>query len=306
MQTLNIERCRVPFYNASQNRDLQARVNFNSAVPIVGQANAYTAVVESAAIDLRTAILDPTPNYEINIWCDLKDSTTPAKPPGLEYGNNFFRFPTELRDVDQLLDWFFEVLGKEALPFYLGGIGLDKDEFFTFTINQTDYNATYQPGYFRVYFNDHLSRVLEGLCEKSATLVNGRAFHQLKAQVGTLTQTYDTLHRLNKIESFLLCTTLPVTKMNIADLVNNRIDRDTIVGSIEMNNLSYSLRSKSDWRYTPSQFRHYSLENTGEIRNFEIWVKILYTNSVTRELFLLPGERMNINLAFYPKDHEEI
>jgi hypothetical protein len=65
---------------------IPAERDFNVRWPVLEDPTAHTVVIESASIDLSQAILDPAPNYEVMIFCDIKAPDTPA---GLEFGPNF-------------------------------------------------------------------------------------------------------------------------------------------------------------------------------------------------------------------------
>ena len=299
-----IERCSVPLYNTTP-LDTPALIPFNSGVTILDSAGDYTVVVESAAIDLKNVSLNPNPGYEIMVFCDLKDDTTPQKPPGLEWGANYFKFPGSIDNVEQLLQWFYEILHKKALPFDLGNIDLDKDDYFNLLITNDTYTQSYANDYFQVYFNQPLALLLEGLYNTTPIQAGGQLFYQMKTNSsGLYTQTLDTLHRLNKIESFLIHTTLPVTKTNISNASNGSVRPDPILSTIELNAMQYNLRSKSDWRYIPTVYRHTTLSTTSPVQNFDIWVLVQYTDGAVIAHTLAPSERLKVNLAFYPRGEE--
>ena len=301
MAQRKIERQRVPLYNDTT-QNIPAIAQYITGTPTLDKADAYSVVVESAAIDLSNAVLNTNPRYEIMIFCDLKADTTPVKPPGLEWGPNYFKFPGELRNVNELTSWFYEILHKKALPFDLGNITLNNDDFFELLIPQPTYDQSYATGYFEVYFNAPLASLLEELCDTTPTQSAGQLFYKMRTSAGKTTQTINTLERCNKIESILLFTSLPVTKLGIADARSGIVRRDAILGTIEFNAGQYNLRSKTDWRYIPSVFRHSTLDSSSPVQSYEVWVMLRYTNGDLRAHVLSPDERANINLAFYPID----
>lgn len=299
--TTVIKRERVPLFNGT-NQNIAAIPNYVSGTPIIEKASDYSVVVETAAIDLRNAALDTRPDYEVMIFCELKDDTVPVKPPGLVYGPNYFRFPGVLTSVGQLLLWLYEILHKKALPFDLGNISLNGGDNFELMISNSTYTGSYANDYFRVYFNEPLAAVLEELCDPGAVIeAGGKLFAPMFTNEGTYRQTVNTLERLCKIESIILKTSLTVTKSGNANPNTGIVERDQILGTIEFNAGQYDLRAKTDWRYIPSVFRHTTLEGAAPIQSFNIPIFIRYTHGDNIAHVLSPGERANVNVSFYPR-----
>ena len=293
-----IHRARVPQYN-STNGLIQAQRDFVVSWPLLERASDYTAVIESAAIDLSTAPLDTKPDYEIMIFCDLK---APDTPPGLEYGPNFFKLPGPLQTVDQFTFWLEDTIFKKAAPRNLGLFQLNSDDRFTFSLQETDYNQNYVSGDFIVYFNEQMIPILEGFVDKDAPIqAGGQLFYPLIPRVGTTVSEVDTIYRLNKIESLLIYTTIPMTKINVLSNRDSYVTKESILGTIELNSMQYNLRSKSDWRYIPDVYRHYSLTSTDMLQSFSLWVVIAYVDGSTVVHTLKPRERFNVNVAFFPR-----
>jgi hypothetical protein len=131
----------------------------------------------------------------------------------------------------------------------------------------------------------------------------GQLFYQMRTNApGLFVQTVDTLHRLNKIENFLIKTTLPVTKTNISNAATGDVQRDPILTTIELN--ASNLRSKSDWRYIPTVYRHSTLSDSSPVQSFNLSVLVQYTDGTIIANTLAPGERFKVGLAFYPRDSE--
>jgi hypothetical protein len=301
--THNIERHRVPLYN-STTQNIPAIPTFMSGTEVIEKASDYTVVVETAAIDIANAVLNTRPNYRIMVFCELKTDTNPPVPVGMTYGANYYSFPGEISNVNQVLSWLYEILHKKALPFDLGNIALNDQDRFELLITPTTYNATYQPDFFRVYFNQPLAALLEELCSTTTPLeAGGELFYQMfSSSVNTWAQTVDTLSRINKIESIIFLTaTLPITKTYIANPNNGTVRREGILGTVAFNAGTFNLRAKKDWLYVPNVFRHTTLESPSPIASYEINIMIQYTNGDLRALVLSPDERANINLAFYPR-----
>ena len=299
---LNIERHRVPLYNGTT-QNIPAIATFMSGTEVIEDASDYTVVVETAAIDIGNAVLNTRPNYRIMVFCELKDFTVPATPAGMVFGSNYYTFPGEISNVNQVLTWLYDVLHKKALPFDLGNISLNDQDRFELLITSGTYTTTYQPDYFRVYFNQPLAALLEELCTTTPIQAGGELFYQMFSNAAAKwVQTVDTLSRINKIESILfLTTTLPITKTYIANPNNGTVRREGVLGTVAFNAGTFNLRAKKDWLYIPNVFRHTTLEAVTPITSYEISVVIQYTNGDTRALVLSPDERLNINLAFYPR-----
>ncbi len=301
MAQRNIERQRVPLYNDT-NQNIPAIARYMVGTESLDNASAYSVVLESAAIDLGQAVLNTNPGYRVMIWCDLKDDTVPPKPATLQYGANYFSFPGEIRDVSQVINWLYEILHKKALPFDLGAIDLNGDDLFELNITPATYTNSYQTGYFQVYFNKPLANLLEGLCSTIPLEAGAQLnYEMLTTASGKTTQLIPTLERMNKLESILLFTNLPVTKVGLADAKTGTVRKEAILGTIEFNAGQYNLRAKTDWRYIPNVFRHSTLEGVSGIQSYEIWVMLRYTNGDMRAHVLGPDERANINIAFNPR-----
>jgi hypothetical protein len=77
MSLKEIKRNRVPCHN-NTGLLIPAERDFNVRWPVLENPTHHTVVIESASIDLSQAVLDPAPNYEIMIFCDIKAPDTPA------------------------------------------------------------------------------------------------------------------------------------------------------------------------------------------------------------------------------------
>jgi hypothetical protein len=301
--TRNIERHRVPLYNGST-QNIPAIPTFMSGTEVIDKASDYTVVVETAAIDIANAVLNTRPNYRIMVFCELKTDTNPPTPAGMVYGANYYSYPGEISNVNQVLDWLYGILHKKALPFDLGNVSLNDQDRFELLITPTTYADSFQPDFFRVYFNQPLAALLEELCSTTTPIeAGGELFYQMfSSSANTWVQNVDTLSRINKIESILfLTTTLPITKTYIANPNNGTVRREGILGTVAFNAGTFNLRAKKDWLYVPNVFRHTTLESPSPIASYEINIMIQYTNGDLRALVLSPDERANINLAFYPR-----
>lgn len=295
-----IRRNRVPCYNNTPQLMVAER-QFNVRWPILDSPSDYTAVIESASIDLAQAVLDPSPAYEIMIFCELKEPD--PVPEGLVYGPNYFKFQGPLRTVNQFMKWLQDTLIKVPQPYNLGLFQLDPQDFFTYDIQPTDYANAFTSGNFRVYFNSQLAPIMDGFVnlQGEPLAAGGQLFYLMTTQSGHSTSTIDTLFRLNKIESFLFMTTLPITGTEVLDLELNDAREMKILGTVEMNSLTYNLRTKTDWKYSPDVLRHYTMNQTDTIQGYSIRVLIQYNNGAFMAHYLNPGERFIANIAFYPR-----
>jgi hypothetical protein len=131
MSLKEIKRNRVPCHN-NTGLLIPAERDFNVRWPVLEDPTAHTVVIESASIDLSQAVLDPAPNYEIMIFCDIKAPDTPA---GLEFGPNFFRFPGTLSS-GSVHRWLQDILLKKAQPYNLGLFDLNEADLFRYSISQ--------------------------------------------------------------------------------------------------------------------------------------------------------------------------
>ncbi len=297
MSLKEIKRNRVPCHN-NTGLLIPAERDFNVRWPVLENPSDHTVVIESSSIDLSQAVLDLAPNYEIMIFCDIKAPDTPA---GLEFGPNFFRFPGTLSNVEQFTRWLQDILLKKAQPYNLGLFDLSNEDLFRYSISQPEYDASFTSGNFTVSFNEPLAVILNGFVDMSQPeSINGQLFYPMLTRAGSTTSGVDTMYRLNKIESVLFTTTLPVTPTEVLDLSLNDVTRMRIVGSVEFNTFTYNIRTKADWIYTPTVFRHYTMNQSNTIDSYSIRIMLQYRNGFFRAHTLAPGERFNVNIAFYP------
>ena len=293
-----ILRNRVPVYNNSDNT-IAAERTVNVGKILLENPTEYTVAVESASIDLSQVIIDPSPGYKLMIYCELKDSTTPPVPAGLVYGPNVFTVQKELRTVEEFLYFLQDPLLKKCLPFNLGLFELDAEQMFKYSINSTAKTDAFGSGFFRVYFNAPLAKILNGFYNPNLTeTYGGETFFELIPE--NRTSSVDTLHLLNKIESILISTTLPVTSTSVLNISQNQLIDYNIVGSVEVNNLSYNLVEKSDFRYIPNLLRPYTMNQWSPVTQYTLGVLIQYNSGTVRQHYLGSGERFLANLVFTP------
>ena len=298
-----IYRNRVSQYN-SGGINIPASREFNVRYNVLETAVDYTAVIESASVDLSLAPLDPAPQYEIMVYCDLKDGT---KPPGLEYGPNYFKLTEPLTSVEQFLKFLQDALFKAPHPFNLGLFGLNNSDFFTYDIRPEDYTASFGSGAFEVYFNSPLVPIMTGFVNtENPTEIYGQLFYKMTPKSGHTESTTDTMYRLNKMDSIMFYTTLPITETEVLDHSLGEATRERILGTIEVNPLLYNIRTKSDWRYTPTVLRHYTMNQHSPVQNYSVWTVIRYINGLSRAHVLKPGERFAVNIAYFPLKSVEV
>jgi hypothetical protein len=132
---------------------IPAERDFNVRWPVLEDPTAHTVVIESASIDLSQAILDPAPNYEVMIFCDIKAPDTPA---GLEFGPNFSG-----SQAAQFCGSVHSVASRhpaqESPTLQPGLFDLSKEDLFRYSISQPEYDASFTSGKFTVSFNEPLA-----------------------------------------------------------------------------------------------------------------------------------------------------
>jgi hypothetical protein len=77
-------------------------------------------------------------------------------------------------------------------------------------------------------------------------------------RAGSTASGVDTMYRLNKIECPLYHNPPGDSNGGLGPFLND-VTRMRIVGSVEFNAFTYNIRTKSDWIYTPTVFRHYTM-----------------------------------------------
>lgn len=300
-----IYRNRIPSYN-NNSFDVIAERTVNVGKPILQDPSEYMVAIESACVDLSKAVLDPNPDYKILIWCDLKPETSPPTPDGMVYGPNLYTFSGELTELKQFTHWIEDTLLKKPLPFNLGLYQLNSDEFFQYSIPSVDFTSSFDSGFFEVYFNEDLCRIMEGFYTKDYHEVyQDQIFYKMTPKPGTTTSNVDTIYRLNKIESLLFTTTLPITDTQILDARLNSMVTYPILGSVEINNLTYSISTKADWRYIPQVLKYYTMNQGSKIDQYNIRVLLQYNDTSIKAHTLGPGERFIVNLGFFPRGSVE-
>ena len=296
----DIQRLIVDFYNNTPT-DVIAQMQYNTSEPIVDVANAYTLVIESAEINLGNMPLDLEPNFTILIMCNLKDAETPA---GMIYGPNYYTFPGVLRTVQELMDWFYGIFHKEALPYNLGSLGIDSDGYFTRMITQAVYDASYSVDQFEVYFNTALWNLLPEFSLAQPIEAQDQLFYRFQPFVGTTKQEQHTLSRLLKARSIRFSSTLPTPKYRVNSTELSTIVKAPILTSIAINSESYDVLNKHNMVYIPNVFRHITLQNSSPIETFTLWVMIYYAGGKQVMHSLKPGDYFNLHLAFIPIGRE--
>lgn len=294
-----IHRKRIPLYNDTP-RLIECVRNYTTRIPALENPSDYTVVVESAVVDLSQAPIDPAPQYEVMIFCDIKDPD--PIPAGLVFGPNYFKLPGPLDTIEQFLKWLQDTLLKAPQPYNLGLFELNGDDFFRYSLTPTDYTNAFESGKFQVYFNSNLVPIMEGFVDsKNPIEAGGQLFYPLTPHSGTTTALIDTMYRLNKIQSIIFETTLPVTPTEFLDLELREAIPMRILGTVEVNSFTYNVRTKADWVYSPNVLRHYTMNQPQTIYDFTINVLLQYQNGLLKRHLLKPGERFIANIAFFPR-----
>lgn len=290
-----IIRHRVPVHNNTLG-DILAERTFNVGKTLFQEPTGFTVSVESATVDLSQAVLDPNPGYGVAVYCNLKEGE--GKPDGMDFGLNFYTFDQPLVTVPQFLRFLDDILLKKALPFNLGIFEMTKDEGFKYTIQPGDKTNSFDSGNFEVYFNPKLHLLLRDFCEETPSVLMGVTWYQLRPE--TKVAEAERVYRLNKIESILFMTDLPVTQTRVLDSRINEMVPYQLLGSVEVNNLAYSIATKSDWRYIPTLLRPYTMNQLSPVEAYSVRALLQYTGGEIRMLTLAPEERFILNLVFTP------
>jgi hypothetical protein len=109
-----------------------------------------------------------------------------------------------------------------------------------------------------------------------------------------------TFPKFYTLKSIRVYSDLPTTPYIIND-----IDQNSTVASNLLTEIVFN--SQENYRienliYIPNVFRHYSLENSGGLRNFKLWFRYKYADGQEYALFLDSLEYASITLAFIPQD----
>ena len=297
---MSIERLNVDFYN-STGRDLVASTTYNTSEPIVERASDYEAIVEFASIDISNLVLDMAPDYAFLILNDEGDKVG-NRFPGYPNYANVVNYSGQLRDVDDLDVWFYDVLNKKPFPASLGTLSVTSDGYFRRQLGTPDYDDYFATGVFKVYVNTTLKQLIPELISAGETMWHeGKEWFMLSSGVGDTTQKLDTLHRLLKATSIRLFSTLPTRHYQVQNQSTGEIIKEHILTTIAINDQTTNILNKSSKRYEPNVYRRISLVNDEQIRNFSISVYVYYANGNSMLHTLRPGDYMNLQLAFIPK-----
>jgi hypothetical protein len=134
------------------------------------------------------------------------------------------------------------------------------------------------------------------MCNPKALTVSSST--QCSLVLGVLPQV-DTMYRLNKIECSLHHNPTGDSNGGLGPFPQRRdTHADCWFCGVQHFHLQHP--HKSDWIYTPTVFRHYTMNQSNTIDSYSIRIMLQYRNGFFRAHTLAPGERFNVNIAFYP------
>jgi hypothetical protein len=229
------------------------------------------------------------------IFCDIKAPNTPA---GLEFGPNFFRFPGTLSSVDQFTAGFKTSCSRKQNPTTLV-FSISQEDLFRYSISQGEYDASFGSGKFTVSFNEPLAVILNGfvdMCNPKALTVSSST--QCSLVLGVLPQV-DTMYPFEQDRVRPLYHNPPGDSNGGLGPFPQRRDSHADCWLCGVQHFHYNIRTKSDWIYTPTVFRHYTMNQSNTIDSYSIR-SCCSTVMVFPRAHSSPGERFNVNIAFYP------
>lgn len=295
-----IQRLTVDIYN-STTQNILAEAAYESLLPVLSKASDYTAVVESASVDLSSMLLNPNPDFKILIFNNDKT----GKYPELPDINNFFAFNNPIREVSDVIDWLYDIFHKKALPHHdLGHFDVDTDGNFTFKLQDA---TAYTSGDIEVFFNSRMKEILPEFLLVENITVNGDVYYKLDTEgiVPEKKQSRYTLSRLMTAVSIRFYTDMQTTPHLIHNPGLNTITRENIFATIALNNETFDVLNKYNMIYSPTQYRHVTLNNDDELRAFRLWIKIYYKGGFYEHHTMKPGDYSVVNIAFHPRVQDQ-
>lgn len=299
-QSYEIKRVTVDMYNPND-QDILAEASYNSLLPLVENASHYTAVVESATVDLSSMVLNPNPGFSILIFNNDKT----GKYPNLPEINNYFSFDSPIREVEEIIMWLYSITHKKALPYDLGSFEVDSEGYFSFQLPDP---TAYTSGDIEVFFNSRLKEIFPEFLTDEVIYANGNAYWKLNA-TGVINpaqkQSKYTLSRLMTAVSIRFYTDMQTTPHMVHNPALNTITQEKIFATIALNNETFDVLNKFNMVYSPTQYRHVTMVNDQPIQNFKLWVKIYYKGGYYQFHTMKPGDYSVINVAFHPRQITE-
>lgn len=291
-----IQRSTVYMYNDTP-VDILASKTYQSTNNVLEKASDYTAVVESASIDLSGMVLNPDPNYKIMIYNNDKSGAFPDLPDI----NNIFSLNTPVAEVEDVLVWLYNILHKKALPYDLGHFDVDAEGYFSLSLSNAE---AYTSGDIEVWFNTRLKEIFPEYLSAQHVTQDGEVYYKLNITGAIPTpwkQKKYTLSRLLTAISIHFYTDMQTTAHNTQTAVADRIVGEHILNTITINTETFDVLNKYNMVYSPQQLRHVTMNNDQELRTFSLWVKIFYKGGRYQHHTLKPGDYTLVNIAFYPR-----
>lgn len=295
-QSYEIKRVTVDMYNPGD-QDMLAEATYNALIPVVDNAQEYTAIVEYATVDLSSMVLNPNPGFTVLIFNNDKS----GRFPNLPELNNFFTLDTPIREVEEVIMWLYNIMHKKALPYDLGNFEVDDEGYFTFRLPDP---IAYTSGDIEVYFNSRLKEIFPEFLTDEVVYSNGNAYWKLRA-IGVIDpaqkQKKYTLSRLMTAASIRFYTDMQSTPHMVHNPALNTITQEKIFTTIALNNETFDVLNKYNMVYSPTQYRHVTMTNDQPIQNFKLWIKIYYKGGYYQFHTMKPGDYSVINVAFHPR-----
>lgn len=300
----------VDMYNAGQTDIVAETMYSQSGDPLVERAEDYLGYIKSAKIPIANLILDPSPNYKICLFSNIK---TPSTISTLDFGPNYFNFSDDnkqLLTIDpQFNTWLSKVLLKSGAA--VCTLLVQDDEKFSLTIDANQYTNYWQNASttgIEVYMSQSFKSLLPDFLIGDPVKLSDGNYYYLMSPSGItgatqIIQNKITVYKMMKAEQIRIYSSLPVTPWYVYNKQLNELLKHQILGTINLNQETMSLVDKSTITLTPTLANYFSLEGNQPVNFFSISVCIYYSSGETQFLTIPYDSYLNIGLSLVPREY---
>lgn len=156
--------------------------------------------------------------------------------------------------------------------------------------------------YLKIYVGKELKNILDGLSVFDPLFIQNDTFYLLEGAKRidySYIQNFSPIELLCTLQKFKIYTDLPSSAHYSADMKDSWLKVDNLLTDIDYN--SQSMLGNKTLKYIPSFLREYSLQESGPVHNFRIWITCYHSNGSEEYINLTQGMFSSINLVFIKK-----
>ena len=294
---MKIQRVICDYYNRTYKQQ-DATCDYKVSEPIIDSASNYRLQIETAEVNLTTMPLDLDSFYLINI---IASRTLGS----LVVGDNFFRFPSVITNVNDFLDELNSIFTPDGVTSF-GEFELGDDGLLIFKVGATE-KTNWDDNLISIDMNIPLFGIFKFVCGSSPKYhnYNGQQleFRSIESFiirdiVDKIVQKTRTINKLAKFKSVRFMTTLPVRSTKSYKQTVNQSQDLSILTSIKINSANFDLLNQNNLLYIPNEIREVELASNADVSSFRIYIEIYYSNGELFRHKLNPGEYFEISLNF--------